>query len=565
LQMRKSVRAVSTLITILLIVIAAIFGGLISYMWAIAPFYATPSNVGLAITGVNFQVNHGDYFDVTVLNPSNSQGGTNITSVFLAVQNQSSIFNITDIVPTLPLHLAQGASTTIRCNYNWGNYAGENMTVTVFPLSGTGTSFPVQTQFVSMTANGFFNAAQSVEYFYVSVQNDPQSAINLTLNSVTLDTTAISVVVSSSNVTLPMPLNKGQTVVLQCFYDWEGHSTPDVIVETQEGYTAESKQNVSASAIVQVSDVKFNETDPTRISVTLTNNPSSTTPVDISNVTIAYVNETNASNVTNVINGNLSNPALPYPLEINSSTTFDCQWNWTDEGYRNIAIVVTAYTTQGFVSQPSTFTTPQNVSGRIDHVDFDLNDTGNFVVNMTNLFYSLQPINVTGINFTSSVNSIPTSLNSTLLSPGEQASLDCAFNWSSYIGQTVTITANATYDSSQSLVVTLQVSIPYYSVLNLSFGNFTFGNPCLNVTILNSEFSGKSANITEVSVLAGNSTEIIDGTISYPAISQGYLLASGNNVTIVCPWNWSQYVGSEVTVTVQTADGSQSSMTSEVQ
>lgn len=563
--MRKNVRAVSTLIAILLIVIAAIFGGLISYMWAIAPFYATPKNVGLTITGVNFQVNHGNYFDVTVLNPSFSQGGTNITSVFLAVQNQSSIFNITDISPTLPLFLAQGASTTIRCYYNWGNYAGENMTVTVFPLGGTGSSFPVQTQFVSMTANGFFNATQSVEYFYVSVQNNPQSAINLTLTSVTLDTTAISVVVSSSNVTLPMPLNTGQTVVLQCFYDWEGHSTPDVIVGTQEGYTAESLQNVSATALIQVSAVQFNETDPTRINVTLTNDPSSTTSVDISNVTIAFINETDGSNVTDFIKGNLSNPAFPYPLEINSSMTFDCQWNWTDEGYRNIAIVVTASTIQGFVSQPSNFTTPQNVSARIDRVGFDLNDTGDFVVNMTNLFYSLQPVNVTGINFNVGASSIfSTSLNSTLLA-GEQASFDCLFNWSNYVGQAVTITVNATYGSSQSLVVTFQVTLPYYSVLNLSFGNFTFGNPCLNVTILNSEFSGKSANITEVSVLAGNSTQIIDGTISYPEISQGYLLASGNNVTIVCPWNWSQYVGSEVTVTVQTADGSQASMTSEVQ
>jgi len=561
LQVRKSVRAVSTLIAILLIVIAAIFGGLISYMWAIAPFYATPKNVGIAVTGVNFQVNHGDYFDVTVLNPSFSQGETNITSVFLAVQNQSSIFNMTDISPALPLSLAQGASTTIRCYYNWGRYAGENMTVTVFPLGGTGASFPVQTQFVSMTANGFFNATQSVEYFYVSVQNDPQSAINLTLRSVTLDTTAISVVVSSSNVTLPMSLNIGQTVVLQCFYDWEGHSAPDLIVGTQEGYTAESEQNVSASALVQVSDVQFNETDPTRISVTLTNSPESATPVDISNVTIAYINETDGINVTNIINGNISNPALPYPLEINSSSTFDCQWNWTDPVYRNIAITLTANTSQGFVSQPSTFTTPQNVSGRIDQVNFDLNDTGDFVVNMTNLFYSLQSINVTGI----SLNSRPTVLTPTLLSTGEQVLLDCTFNWSSYVGQVVTITANSTYGSNQTLVLTLQVTVPYYSILNLSFGNFTFGNPCLNVTIRNSEFSVENANITKISVSTGNHTEVIDGTISYPAISQGYLLASGNNTTIVCPWNWTQYVGSEVTVTVQTADGSQASLTSEVQ
>lgn len=57
----------------------------------------------------------------------------------------------------------------------------------------------------------------------------------------------------------------------------------------------------------------------------LSNSANSVTPVDIANVTITY------GNITDVINGTLSNPPLPYRLDINNSVTPNCVWNWTDE------------------------------------------------------------------------------------------------------------------------------------------------------------------------------------------------------------------------------------------
>jgi hypothetical protein len=558
LFMKKNLKAVSTLVAILLILVAAILGGLISYMWAISPFYATPTNVGLTVTSVDFQVNHADYFDVTVLNPSYSLGGTNIASVFIEVQGEGNVFNVTDTSPSLPVFVDQGAATTLRCYFSWGSYSGKNMTVTVFPQTGVGGSFPVQTQFVGLTSNTFFNANESIEYFTMIVQNDQLSAINLTLTSVSLDSEDVThnVHVIGQNQTLPVPLNIGESTALQCVKDWQGHSSPDVVIGTQEGYKVESKQNVSASALLQVSDVQFNESNPDRIIVTLNSSSESMTSVTVSNITIAY------GNTSNVINGTLSSPALPCPLGINSSLTLDCEWNWSDISYRNMTISVTANTTQGFVSLTSTFTTPLEAYARINQARFDQNDTGDFYVDTANLLYSLQAINVTGVSF----NGVAVSMTPQVINAGEQASILCTYNWSSFVGQTVSIVAHLTYGSNSSLTATFQVTVPVFMVVNLSFGTSEVGTPYMNVTVRTSEFSSTSENITRISVLTANTTQLIDGTLCFPAITPGgYQLAAGTEATIVCPLSWNQYSGSNVTVTVQTAEGFQASKTSIVQ
>jgi hypothetical protein len=544
--------AVSTILAVLLILAAAILGGLVSYMWAIAPFYSTPTNVGLAVTGASFQAGHANYFDVTVLNPSNSQGGTNITSICLEVTGKTSLFNVTDTNPGLPIFLDQGASTTVRCYSNWGSYAGNDMTVEVFSQAGTGSFLTVQTKFVKLTAVASFNATESVEYFYVVAKNDPVSEINLTVTGVSID----SIPVSNISKTLPITLSKGESVVLQCFSDWQEHATPDVKVETQEQYVAEVTQNVSASAFLQVNSVEFSETNQGQVAVTISSSSGSTTAVDISSIAITH------GNTTDVINETISSPSFPILLYPGNSTTFNCPWDWSDESHRNLTISVAAYTSQGFVSQSSSFTTPAEVAARIDQAEFDLNDTGHFNVTTANLPYSLQTINVTGIDF----NGSPTGVNSELVAADGHVALVCSFNWSSFIGQKAYITANVTYGANNSLSLPpFQVSVPYFSVLNVSFADSSLGNPYVNVTVRNSELSKSGANITDIFILSGNATQSVDGTLSNPPISPlGYLLASGGEITIVCPWNWSAYAGGEVAVTVQAADGFQASMTLKV-
>jgi len=551
LRIKRDFRAVSTLLAVVLILAAAILGGLISYMWAIAPFYATPpsSNVSLVITSASFPLYHADYFEVTVLNPSYSSFGTNVTNIYLTIGGEASLFNVTNTNPVLPIFLDVGASATVRCNFNWGSYAGKNITVSVSPQDGTGALYTVQPAFVKLTASAYFNATETVENFFMTVQNDANSAINLTLSSVSVDAATVSAV----SIILPRILGKGESVSFLCNYDWQLLPTPDVTVGTQEGYTAEVTEQVNASAGLFVNDVQFNETNPGQISVTLSSSSDSTTLVDIANVTIAH------GNATDVMNETISNPSLPYPLNIGSNVTLNFAWNWADQSYRSINITVTAKTTQGFVSQPATFTTPALVAGRIDQIGFDLNDTGHFTVNITNLPYSLQAINVTEIDFNNNATII-----GALVATGEQAAFVCEFNWSSFVGQNVNITARVTYPNS-SLSLLFQTNVPYFRMSNVTFADFALGNPYMNVTVGNSVFSKTNATIIKIFVKTQNGTQPIDGTISYPKISsQGYPVVVGTEQTITCPWDWSQWVGTNVTVVVQTADGFQASTTLKV-
>ena len=548
MRIQKDFRAVSTILAVLLILAAAILGGLISYMWAIAPFFATPNNVSLNITSANFPLYHADYFVVTILNPSYSTSATNITSIYVTVANVTNVLNVTNTNPILPVFLGIGASATIQCNFNWGAYAGQNITVNVSPQSGIGATYTVQPSFVSFTANAYLNATETVESFVMTVQNDPNSAINLTLAGVSIDGTPIT----DFSITLPTVVNIGNSSTFTCFFDWQGYANPDLVAETQEGYNAEVIEQVNASSLLLVDNVQFNETDSGLINVTLLNSPESTTPVNVANITIAY------GNVTDVINGTLSNPALPYLLDVNASVTLNCAWSWANDSYRNVTIGVTAFTTQGFVSQTATFTTSSEVGAQVDQTEFDLGDTGHFTVNVTNLSYSLRQINVTEIDF----NNNAINISAPLMAIGGQAAFVCAFNWSSFLGQSANITVHATYDDgNNSLLLPFQANVTYFEILNVSFSDFSLGNPYMNVTVSNSQFSRTSANITQIFIQTENGTQAVDGTISYPQINPQYLLAAGTGQTITCPWNWSPYAGQNVTVIVQTADGFQASIT----
>jgi hypothetical protein len=249
---------------------------------------------------------------------------------------------------------------------------------------------------------------------------------------------------------------------------------------------------------------------------------------------------------------------LPVPLPANQSLTLKCLWDWNT--HRDETTRVNVYTKQGFDVPTKTAVTPSAVVWKVEDVKFDLDDVEHFSVNITNKPVSLYGINVTKIELNQNL----TTINSTFIAAGGQATLICSFNWSSFVGGNVTITVQAVYGVNESSFL-YRSPIPYLEIVNTTFSNFELGNPYVNVTIYHSQFSKADANITQVFVKTGNTTFTIDGTITNPKISPtGYKLSSGMQVTMVCPWDWSPYLGKDVTVIAQTADGSHVLMTSKV-
>jgi len=502
------------------------------------------NSVDLAIVDVNFPVDHADYFFVTVMNPSHSPSGTNITEIYLTVEDDENLYNVKNTYPEeLPIPLERGTSKNIKCTIDWGNFSGKTITVHVSALNASGASSSFRTEFVKLEVEAYFNATESINYFNVSVKNNVSSAINLTLTEVSIDYEPIE----DMSIELPRNISIGETIDFQCFFNWRGYSKPLVKIETLEGYSAEIRKELRSVVVLQVMNVTFNEANPdaNEINITFFNSEESAAPVDITNIVLQYDNVTEY-NITET----LANPSLPYRLEKNNTTTFKCTWIWKD--YRDKNIVITAYTKQGFVSTPITVKTPPEVVAKITDVKFDLDDTEQFFVNVTNMPCSLYEINVTKIEF----NQNSTVTDSSIIVIDGQSSFTCGFNWTGFLGKNVTITVNILYNVSETSSIPYNLTLPYIKIRAVAFSNFEHGNPYVNITIYNSVFSTTNATITRMFIETENGTLPIDGTLTNPKISpQGYELTIGTEITIVCPWDWSPYVGKDVTVIVETADG----------
>lgn len=551
-------KAVSTLTLIILMLCAAVLGGIISYMSVIANFYLEPENtVGLVITEVNFPVDHADYFDITIMNPSHSPSGTNIAEIYFTSDGKRKNVTNTDL-GELPIFLERGNSKTIRCFEKWGQFAGKTITVHVSATDASGAVRSVKTEYVKLEMEVEFDAAVSCKQFNLTIRNYPQSAINLTLTKVYINWEIpenIVLLPNCENATFPMSLPLNRSVSFQCFYDWESFVNPLVHVETLEGYYIEKRANATASILLLTTDVAFNETSSNEISVAILNSAESSTPVDITNIALAYDNK------TDFINGSLVNPPLPYRLEKNKTVTFNCIWNWSNQSYRDINTTITAHTKQGFVSQSKTVRTPPQVVGKITDVRFDLDDTENFFVNVTNMPCSLHQINVTKIELDQNL----TVMNYSIIDVGKQVMFNCKYNWTSFVGQNATITVHITYNENETSIL-CNLTLPYFKIRGVPFSNFSLGNSYVNITIYTSEFSTINATITQIFIETEGGTRLIDGTITSPKISpDGYELAKGIEITIVCPWDWNPYLGENVTVIVQTADGFQASKTVQVE
>jgi hypothetical protein len=547
-------KAVSTLTLIILMLCAAVFGAFMSYILVIANFYLEPENTAeLVITEVNFPVDHADYFDVTVMNPSHSPSGTNITKIYFTAEGEEDIHyvRITDL--ELPIFLERGTSKTIRCFENWGQFAGKTITVHVSATNASGAVRSIETEFVKLEIETYFNATESCKNFNVTVKNNAQSAINLTLTKVYFSDALVE------NVTIELPRNlpRGEPIEFRCFVDWEGHPKPRIRVETTEGYEVEIEEEVPSLVGLWVTNVVFNETNPSEISMSFFNSPDSATLVDITDIVLTYDNGTEY-----YINGSLANPSFfpYYRLKENRTVTFNCVWPW--RSYRDRDVTITAYTRQGFTSASKTVKTRQPVIFKITELNFNLTNTGYFLVNVTNMPCSLQSINVTQIKFNENVTEITPSFGE-ILAGGERR-FSCAFNWTSFGGENV----NVTVCTADGLNISKSVMLPSIE-LKLSedptFEKSTVGIPYVNITVSNTVFSAEKATITQIIFEIENATDIIDGTLTNPKlIPDGYVLIIDANVTIVCPWDWTLHLKQDLRITVQTAEGFSLSQTFQI-
>ncbi|MGQ9743407.1 MAG: hypothetical protein ACUVQW_02210 [Candidatus Bathycorpusculaceae bacterium] len=523
--MNMNKKAISTLTLIILILCSTIFGAIISYLWVMSNYYMEPENmVDLVIIGVDFPVNHADYFYVTVMNPTHSSSSTNITDIYFTVEGNDTKYNVGGTFPELPIPIDRGTTKTIKCNRNWGDFAGNTITVHVLAINASGASYSYKTEFVKLYVETFFNATESVEYFNLTVRNDAQSKINLTLTKVFL----LGEEITKTSKQLPMVVPINESVELQCFYNWEGFVKFTITLETEEGYIFKAKkEDVASIANLIITNVAFNETNSTEISITILNQPESKTLVDISNVAITYEEG---------VNSTVFDP--PIRVNLNETVTLNCVWDWTD--YRDKNLTINVYTKQGFKAGPKTVKTPSPVVLKITELGFNLTDTGNFSVTVQNLpcskYTNITRFTVSNENFTEEFNIAPYPLNVT-----ESQTFNFTFNWTAYEGLNVTVTVYTDEGFNANHTITLPKV--------MLTANFDRNKSTKYFSIAIQNNAHMALNITGISV---NETTI-DANLTYPALP--VTIENGETILIVCPFDWEDFSGEVKTITVATANG----------
>jgi hypothetical protein len=527
----KERKAISTLIMILLILCSTAIGALMSYLWVMGSFYFEPEDTtALIITGVDFPTAHADYFNFTVMNPSHSVSSTNITKIYYTVEGNTSIYDVKTTYPdSLPIVLNKASSKTIKCMRHWDAFAGENITVHVEALKASGATITKKTAYVAMTMDLHFNPAASSKHFNVTVRNSQSSAINLTLTKVIVDGTTLQ----QQNISISpnYPLTVGSATTFKCNYNWENRN-PVVRVETAEGYNLTRAANATASVLLTINEVKFSDTDTSTISVTVENAQLSKTPVDINNIAFTCINGTKFH-----INGTLTNPPLnpSFTLATNRTQTFNCTWDWRN--YRDQNLTVSVYTRQNYTAVSWTKKTPRPIIFTIAS-EFNLTDTGRFLVDVTNTPISVKDINVTHVKFnTTEANFGP----SQQVSINQTKQLSCTFNWTSYRGKTITIHVNAS-----NIIVSQMIQLPsvQWNVTSPAFFAQD-GKNMFNITI-QSTGNSLNANLSKIVITFQNRT-------IFQAEGIGVQILGNSNVTLTFLWNWSLYSTDLVKIGVYTS------------
>jgi hypothetical protein len=342
----KNKKALSSLSLIILLLISAIIGGIISYLWVTGYYMSLkekiPEQDTVAITNLSFNPQDVTAFNVTLLNPSYSPSDKiEVSAIGYSGQNETTQHFVSSSTPTTPFNLSRGTSQTFLCQANLTSYMNQTLAVSVFVVNGSGSTNFIKIPYTQLFIRKIdFNSTIGVKNFTITLQNAPLSAANLTVTEIRIDTQA-AINTTLITPTLPHTLAPNKTVTLSVNYNWSSYATAggshQISVSTQEGYTAANFTQIPKLAL-SVQQIGFNDTDTKHFTFTVKNEVSTNTPLNVSGIEVLMDNGT-FGNVTLALNSS-TNGVLG-----NLTATFTASWDWTN--YRSRDITVTVYTLQG--------------------------------------------------------------------------------------------------------------------------------------------------------------------------------------------------------------------------
>jgi len=404
--------------------------------------------------------------------------------------------------------------------------------------------------------------AQNASLFDVTVLNPSSSPSSATIEwiAVTIENNVLYFM-EGGKVTPPLPyrIEPGDLKVFRCLWDWSNHTdeTIGVLVFMEEQGSGATVWADTPFMRINVTDVLFNATYPTRFNVTVENQGEEY--VNVTMITVTTEDGTTLT-VTEVT------PDLPHTLlPEGPSVTFNCTYDWTD--YRNRSLTVTVETLQGYRDHYPQVTPPP-VNLTITDALFDPADTTFFNLTLRNSMPPSAHIEITNITVTvenettQDIAGVSPNL-PYVLPPNTSENFTCFWNWTDYRNKTVTIAVHHLqgHPTSYPPLVT-----PPLVILNVT--EAIFNTDHFNVTVRSSERSTIPVNITSVVLkveVEYGPVENITDVVTSENESLPYQLEPDRSVILICrPTCLPCLRGETVTVTVYTKQGYTASLTTTI-
>jgi hypothetical protein len=353
----QSTRGISTIALIILLFVSGVVGAVLSYLWTVGYYVIIETRLPegvttLAIMNVTFPEANSTFFDLTVLNPTTSRTEATIDKILLLTADDE--FRLPDsISPAIPYPLDSGEEATFTCTLNWGDYAGQTLTVAVFLEEGSGATQSYTTRLVRLEiAKLSYDTTITTSKFNMTIRNPSTIPLDIFRIRLGIDLiTADDISFEGQNVTFPYRIFENESVGFEVDFPlWNSTlnsgylgSANDVVVDTLQGYRAVHKETFSDPAILVLSNFTFPRPNATHFA--LTNDPLPTSPshLNLSHVTIRVDNETFV-----VSNSNASGVVLEKGANV---TIFaeDGRFDWSS--WSGSEMIVEVHTTQGFVAR----------------------------------------------------------------------------------------------------------------------------------------------------------------------------------------------------------------------
>jgi hypothetical protein len=567
MNMQRNVKAISTLIIIILMIVSAIVGGIISYAFTIAYYAKKPEKTTLAITGVYINKENVSQFTISVLNPSYSPTNATISRIAISLKGEMQLYDVIGTEPPIEngLTVPVGESKNITCTtikkdnatVRFGEligsfgFAGKTIIVHIFSSDSAAANMETTLPFVQINMNVNFNPSVSVKKLNVTMTNDQQSAVNVTIKDVEI-WGVIDAKVDPNVREQPITIPKGESRDFRFNINWSGVSaTVPLIVYTEQGYIFRKDLQLRGFS-ASIKSVNFDKEDTSHFSITILNSGESASYVNVTKIRCKLDNETYFDQEFNLIG------VMP-----NTTRTFMFNWNWKD--YRNRNVTVVAYFLQDFETSAYIVKTPPPIIVEVKDSIFDLRMKEQFNLTIQNHASSLEAINITQIKIkeTGQVINGTTEVNPKLpygpIAPGSNGVFQCTFNWANFIearhyNRTLTLTIDVVTNASLE-----RYSFDFSFILPIAELNMTVNfeyneTKYLNVTVTIKNLNYSLLNVTLSKVILTINTTLGPVEYEYVLPKNEVVIDKGGEAVFLFFLDRLKYSGNILTVTVITEE-----------